>query len=248
MFVERETATLAVVETADGSLVKVLSRGLHSADAMAVLADMVTDLPALASRPQGIFIVGTGLDVTSLKARMEDLVPLPVIAPAEPELALARGAALAAANARHFELSTVGLAYSQDPDGPTDVAAPRALIDDVRHDRNALSLLGSSLTAIFVVGVLALVISLAVSIRTTADQRPSTSANTVVPSAAAPAPRAAAPEQPPMALPRPDAQTIEVAPPPPAAAPPPLIQPPPLIPPPSFVCRHLGPICRLAHR
>ena len=44
MFVERETATLAVVDTADGSVVKVLSESLHGGDAIAVVAEMVTDL------------------------------------------------------------------------------------------------------------------------------------------------------------------------------------------------------------
>lgn len=242
LFIERENATLAVVETADGSIVKVLSRSLHSADAMAVLVEMVTGGQALKSRPQGMFIVGSGADVTSVKAHLEDLVPLPVIAPAEPELALARGAALASANAPQFDVSTVGLAYSHDPDGQTDVAAPLVLIDDAPRDRNWLLLAGSSLTAIFVVGVLALVISLAVSIRPTADQGPSASANTFVRGTAAPAPHAAAPEtQPPLALPRPNAQTIQVAPPPPAVTAPVTQQP-------SFVCRHLSLVCRVARR
>lgn len=242
LFIERENATLAVVETADGSIVKVLSRSLHSADAMAVLVEMVTGGQALKSRPQGMFIVGSGANVTSVKAHLEDLVPLPVIAPAEPELALARGAALASANAPQFDVSTVGLAYSHDLDGQTDVAAPLVLIDDAPRDRNWLLLAGSSLTAIFVVGVLALVISLAVSIRPTADQGPSASANTFVRGTAAPAPHAAAPEtQPPLALPRPNAQTIQVAPPPPAVTAPVTQQP-------SFVCRHLSLVCRVARR
>lgn len=40
LFLDRDTATLSVVDGADGSVVKVLSRSLHSADAMAVLAEM----------------------------------------------------------------------------------------------------------------------------------------------------------------------------------------------------------------
>ena len=99
---------------------------------------------------------------------------------------------------RHFEASTVGLAYSQDPDGTTagtDVAglanaetqmAPvgsdGAFVDDyesltdmppVDGERKPFLLVGSALTSIFVVGVVALVISLAVSIRPTVDERPS---------------------------------------------------------------------------
>jgi len=118
-FIERDTATLSVVQTDDGSVVKVLSRSLHSADAMAVLAEMAAAVDAQDSRPQGMFVVGSGVDVTSVKSHLEHLVALPVNAPEEPELALARGAALASASAPGFEASTVGLAYSQDPDGTT---------------------------------------------------------------------------------------------------------------------------------
>ena len=117
MFVERDTATLAVVETADGSVVKVLSQNLHSADAIAVLTEMVTSLEAEESLPQGMFVVGSGVDVTSVKSHLKNLLSVPVIAPEEPQLALARGAALASASAPRFDASTVGLAYSQDPDG-----------------------------------------------------------------------------------------------------------------------------------
>ena len=129
LFIDRDTATLSVVQTDDGSVVKVLSRSLHSDDAMAVLTEMAAAVDAQDSPPQGMFVVGSGVDVSSVKAHLENLVSLPVSAPDEPELALARGAALASANAPAFEASTVGLAYSQDPDGTTagtayaDVAA-----------------------------------------------------------------------------------------------------------------------------
>jgi len=81
MFVERDTATLAVVETADGSVVKVLRHGLHSADPLAVLAEMVAGLQAENSMPEGMFVVGSEVDVTAVKAHLQDLVAVPVIAP-----------------------------------------------------------------------------------------------------------------------------------------------------------------------
>ena len=118
-FIDRDTATLSVVQTDDGSVVKVLSRSLHSDDAMAVLTEMAAAVDAQDAPPQGMFVVGSGVDVTSVKQHLQHLVSLPVSAPEEPELALARGAALAAANAPALEASTVGLAYSQDPDGTT---------------------------------------------------------------------------------------------------------------------------------
>ena len=66
MFVERDTATLALVETADGSVMRVLSQSqsLHSADAIAELAEMVAGLEAENVLPQGMFVVGSNVDVT----------------------------------------------------------------------------------------------------------------------------------------------------------------------------------------
>ena len=186
MFVERDTATLAVVETADGSVVKVLSQGLHGADAIAVVAEMVADLDVQDSVAQGLFVVGSGVDVTAVKAHLKDLVSVPVIAPEEPQLALARGAALASANAPRYDTSTIGLAYSQDPDettiyplaladdattflGHDDASPDTADIasdpDDVPERSKPFLLMGSSVTAIFVAGMMALTIAIAVSVR-----------------------------------------------------------------------------------
>jgi hypothetical protein len=233
LFIDRDTATLSVVQTDDGSVVKVLSRSLHSDDAMGVLSEMAAAVDAQDSSPQGMFVVGSGVDVSSVKAHLENLVSLPVSAPDEPELALARGAALASANSPAFEATTVGLAYSQDPDGTTAGNAYAALAaadtqlapvggDEhgaqtdieplaVEEGRKPFLLVGSALTSIFVVGVVALVISLAVSIRPTVDQRPSPGPNAIVPSTAAPAPAPVQEAQQPVAPapPPPPAETIK---------------------------------------
>jgi hypothetical protein len=235
LFIDRDTATLSVVQTDDGSVVKVLSRSLHSGDAMAVLADMAAAVDAQDSPPQGMFVVGSGVDVSAVKAHLETLVSLPVSAPDEPELALARGAALASANAPAFEATTVGLAYSQDPDGTTagnaylGLAAAETqlapagvgLVDEYSaqtdmepigtdEGRKPFLLVGSALTSIFVVGVVALVISLAVSIRPTVDQRPNPGPNAIVPSTVAPAPAPIQEAQQPVApAPPPPAETIK---------------------------------------
>jgi hypothetical protein len=236
LFIDRDSATLSVVQTDDGSVVKVLSRSLHSGDAMAVLAEMAAAVDAQDSPPQGMFVVGSGVDVSSVKSHLQSLISLPVSAPDEAEIALARGAALASANAPAFEATTVGLAYSQDPDGTTagnayagfaaaetQLAAVGAdpLLDDyaVQTDmgpiapeegRRPFLLVGSALTSIFVVGVVALVISLAVAIRPTADLRPSPGPNAIVPSTAAPvqAPAPVQQAQQPIAPP-PPAETIK---------------------------------------
>ena len=245
LLIEKDTATMSVVQTDDGSVVKVLSRDLHDSDAMAVLTDMAAAVESAESPPQGLFIVGSGVEAGSVKAHLENLISLPVSAPEEPELALARGAALASAHAPEMEASTAGLAYSQDPDGTTagsvypvalDGAAtqlapvgaaaaysdPIAYADDVERDaeaepepyygdesRKPFLLVGSALTSIFVVGVVALVISLAVSIRPTVDQRPSPGETPVIPSQAAPAPAPAPAPAAPAPAPPPPAQTIK---------------------------------------
>jgi uncharacterized membrane protein YgcG len=233
LFIDRDTATLSVVQTDDGSVVKVLSRSLHSDDAMGVFSEMAAAVDAQDSPPQGMFVVGSGVDVSLVKAHLENLVSLPVSAPDEPELALARGAALASANAPAFEATTVGLAYSQDPDGTTagnayaELAAADTQMASVgsvdygvqtdiepiaaEEGRKPFLLVGSALTSIFVVGVVALVISLAVSIRPTVDQRPSPGPNAIVPSTAAPAPAPVQEAQQPVAPapPPPPAETIK---------------------------------------
>ena len=71
MFVESDTATLSVVESANGSIIKVQSQGLEGADAVAELAAMVAGLEELQPQPQGLFLVGSGVNVRALKPRIE---------------------------------------------------------------------------------------------------------------------------------------------------------------------------------
>ncbi|MGE5696188.1 MAG: hypothetical protein ACM4D3_13425 [Candidatus Sericytochromatia bacterium] len=233
LLVDPDSATLALVDTGDGSIVKVCSRSLHGVEVMAVLREMVADLQSHTLAPEGIFIVGAGVDVSSVKEQLHSVVALPISAPDDAELAMARGAALAAARAPRSEASTIALAYAQDPDETTagdpvvdptvtsELAATpgAAQVNEVEPqpapsdgDRKPFLLVGSSLTAIFLLGVVTLVISLAVSIRPTADQRPSPGESAVLPSTAAPA----SPAPPPV----PQAQPVPPPPPAPASAPP----------------------------
>jgi len=118
LFVEPGTATLAVVETSDGSVADVHKEQLHGTSAEAATAElmeMVAGLDALSTRPGGLFVVGSGVDVAAIKAHLEEATSLSVSAAEEPETALAWGAALASANAPLFASSTAALAYAQDP-------------------------------------------------------------------------------------------------------------------------------------
>jgi hypothetical protein len=118
LFVEPDAATLAVVETSDGSIADVKKVPLNSASreiATAELMEMVAGLDELPTRPSGLFMVGSGVDVVSIKPHLKEATSLSVSAPDEPDTALARGAALASANAPLFASSTAALAYAQDP-------------------------------------------------------------------------------------------------------------------------------------
>ncbi|MBV9513060.1 MAG: hypothetical protein JO280_03305 [Mycobacteriaceae bacterium] len=192
MFIQRETATLSVVRTIDGATTFAVTRGLKGADAMAVLTEMVTGLKTHEPRPDGMFVVGSGgVDATAVKSNLENLVSMPVRAPDEPELALARAAALAAANAPRVDASTVGLAYSQQPDeaatGTGVLNGAKDTFDD-EENRKPFLLAGSALATMFAVGVVALVVSLAVHIQPAADQRTAPAPSAMHPGAVVPVP------------------------------------------------------------
>jgi hypothetical protein len=248
LFVEPDTATLAVVDSSDGSIAEVHREALPDDDdaAVASLTSLVSGAEELDTRPDGVFVVGSGIDIPMIKPALASATSLPLTAPEEPETALARGAALASANAPLFSSSTAARAYAQDPGtgGVTQHAMPDyyealaggAAVDGLAYSavpedapytgeftaathiaplpgeegsaRRSFTLVGSAVAAVFIIGVAALVVSLAVSIRPTAGVRPAPSQNVVAPTqqqvpeapapapAAPPAPQATVPEAP----------------------------------------------------
>ncbi|WP_269210874.1 hypothetical protein [Mycobacterium simiae] len=118
LFVEPDTATLAVVETADGSITDVYKEQIVAesyGEATAQLTGMLSWLDDRDFAPGGVFLIGSGVDLGPIKLALDSATALTVSAPEEPETALARGAALASANAPLFASSTAALAYAQDP-------------------------------------------------------------------------------------------------------------------------------------
>ncbi|APT13851.1 hypothetical protein FCV17_02825 [Mycobacterium avium subsp. hominissuis] len=262
LYIEPDTATLAVVDSADGSIADVRRQPLPEDDeaAVAELASMVSNAENLETRPDAVFVVGSGIDIPLIKPALEAATTLPLTAPEEPDTALARGAALASAHAPLFASSTAALAYAQDPgtgainplavapgyfETPADAgadglaysavpddpdefftgtqAAATELVDADYADRSSFKLVGSAVAAIFVIGVVALVVSLAIAIRPTANVRPSPNQNVVVaptrpaPAAPAPAPAPEAPASAPAAAPQAPAPAPEAPAPAPAA-------------------------------
>jgi uncharacterized membrane protein YgcG len=217
LFIEPDTATLAVVDSADGSIADIHRRPLPEDDeaAVASLVELVSGAEALETHPDAVFVVGSGVDIPLIKPTLDAATTLPVTAPEEPETALARGAALASASTPLLVSSTAARAYAQDPG--TGVHVPYALdpalfdnvgtgfaysavdsdeVDDDQSDRKPFALLGSVLASIFIIGVTSLVVSLAVSIRHTSGTRPDSGQAVVVPNQQAPEAPAPAPQAP----------------------------------------------------
>ncbi len=234
LFVEPETATLAVVDATDGSIVDMHRQHLATAGQeppVAELATMVAGLSTRGVRADGVFLVGCGTDIVPVKPALEAATPLEVMAPEEPEMALARGAALASANAPLFASSTAALAYALDPGtgevsprplGPTyldvwgntdaDALAYSAVADEddvTPRRRRPMFLAGSALAGIAAVVAGVVLFSLA-SDRPGANAPQNPRVSVATPAKQAPA---AAPSAPP------EAQPPAPAPPPPPPAP-----------------------------
>jgi hypothetical protein len=274
LYIEPDTATLAVVDSADGSIIDVHRQPLTDDDETAVtqLTALVSGAEAMATHPDAVFVVGSGVDIPMIMSALGEATTLPLTAPEEPETALARGAALASANAPLFASTTTAMAYAQDPDtgfiepfavapghvearadSGADSLAYSAVPDDFgdaytgqhlaasspvvagSREHKSFWLVGSVVAAILVVGMAALVVSLAIAIRPTAGERPAPQPPVAVPSQAAPPPAAPAPTpaapapEPQVApAPAPEATPVpEVIPEAPPAPPPPVYTPPP---------------------
>ena len=229
LFVEPKNATLAVVEVADGSIAELhrqpLPAGQGASRRAAHLATMVAGLDARASRADGVFLIGCGADIVSIKPALEAVTSLQVSAPEEPDMALARGAALASANAPLFSSSTAALAYALDPAtgemspgafGPTNLAYSALEDAEVAPRRTSFLVVGSALAAIFAVVAGVLLLSLTADRPSAARQYPRAGvANPAqVPSQPPQAQQLPPPSSPP---PPPPAPTAVAAPPPPPA-------------------------------
>jgi hypothetical protein len=214
VFIEVDSATLAVVDIADGSIVDLHRQSLKNASVAAALVTMVAGLDAPSSRADGVFVVGCGVDIVGIKPALEAATSLVVSVPEEPELALARGAAMASANAL-FASTTSALAYALDPG--TGEVNPRALnasyldvcavagvsegslaysaVDD-RHEadhpdvetrRKPLALVTGAIVGVAAVAAGFLVVSLTADVGPTAAQQTGAHDRVETPAAVAPA-------------------------------------------------------------
>lgn len=87
LFIEPDTATLAVVDTADGSVSEVCQQLLAEDDdaAVAEVVAMVAAAESLPARPDGVYVVGTGVDVAMIKPALDAATSLTVSVSEEQE-------------------------------------------------------------------------------------------------------------------------------------------------------------------
>jgi hypothetical protein len=234
LLVEPTSATRAVVDTSTGTITDVQRHPLPSGDdaALAKLTTLVAGAEVMRPRPDGVFVVGSDVDIRSIKPALEAATSLLVTTPEEPEMALARGASLAAANARFGAPRTVALsstptASTAAPDLADGAAAQHDPAPDVhppparerpwRSRKSVLTI--AAVTTVLIGGAAAA--ALAVGIGPHADQRPDVGPNVVAPvnppppnagppapapPSAVPAPRPAAPPQAPASSSQPSPQ------------------------------------------
>ena len=240
--VEPEAVVTLIVDAHEGAVQTAIGYDLESDED---LIDWLADILAGSEwQPDGLVLLGSGDGLDAIARRLEEIAGIPAFAPAEAELALARGAALASVN---------GIGVLDDPLFTLPVLPPPA------SNRNSKALRGA--TALLAAGVVAFVVSasVAVGLELLPDQgaRPQhrdvvNTAETpaalpeVAPAAPAPREQLAAPAE--QAAPQPEskpsfdpvpvvAMTMNVAPPPeappadapldPAGAPLPASAPPP---------------------
>jgi len=96
--VEPDAAVVAVVNAA-GVTVDRIARPLDGADVVELPSSVITMLELNDWHPEAIFVVGSAADLDLIVSTLEGVTESPVFSAADAELALARGAALAAARA-----------------------------------------------------------------------------------------------------------------------------------------------------
>ena len=98
--IEPETVIVLVVHTPEDAVQRAVNQALDSDDSLIEWLTAVferTDWP-----PEALVLVGSAGDLGALMPRLEEALAMPVFAPAEAQLALARGAALASAQRVEF--------------------------------------------------------------------------------------------------------------------------------------------------
>jgi hypothetical protein len=212
--IEPDAVITLVVNTSDGAVQTAFN---HSIDSNQSLISWLSTVFTKADwQPEALIIVGSAGGFESILAQLEDALSVPVFAPAEAELALARGAALASAQTIELTLEDLDDQYHYGVGERTPAGRHRPA-EPTRARRGNVGIL-----TMLVAGVLTFVVSVSVAVslefaprRDAGPGEPVPAVNAQTPAAVKPVPPPAAP-LPPVSIP-PAPQAVEAAPPLPEA-------------------------------
>ncbi|KAA0095891.1 hypothetical protein CIW49_20165 [Mycolicibacterium sp. P1-18] len=216
--IEPESVISLIVNTSDGAVQTAFNHSVDSDDALISWLSSVFTRADWA--PEALVVVGSAGDHDPVLHQLEDALSVPVYAPEEAKLALARGAALASAQSTEMPRAALDDAFVVQARSDRAENATR----DTRNARRR-SLATAGPLAMLAVGAVTFVVSVSLAVSTqltptrTAqpmDRVPAVRAET--PAAVRPVPPAAPP--PPVAVPQ--EPVVEAAPPPPPEAPAPV--------------------------
>jgi hypothetical protein len=114
--IEPDAVVVLVVDTADGGVQTAVN---HAVTTDEDLARWLSSIFAQAEwQPEALVLVGSGSDLEAITPHLEDVLSVPVFVPAEAQLALARGAAIASTQGPEFFLDDSGEHSDRVPTTP----------------------------------------------------------------------------------------------------------------------------------
>jgi hypothetical protein len=168
--IEPDSVITLVVNTSDGAVQTAFNHAIDSDESL--ISWLSTVFTKADWQPEALVVVGSAGGFESILPQLEDALSVPVFAPAEAELALARGAALASAQTIELPLDSGfgnGLDGRRDYAFTDDAPAGRHRSDDRRTDqgrsddrRRPLGHVGAA--TMLAAGVLTFVVSVSIAV------------------------------------------------------------------------------------
>lgn len=163
--VEPDTAIALIVHTDDGAVQTAINHGIDSDESL--IGWLSTVFARADWQPEALVVVGSAGGFDAVLPHLEDALSVPVFAPAEAPLALARGAALASTH-------NAGLPLDSSPVFPEGATGRHAAADASRFSPARI------LTGLLVAGVVTFVASASVAVAVQLSPRQQTAAEPAV--------------------------------------------------------------------
>jgi hypothetical protein len=125
--IEPETVIMLIVHSGEGAVQTAVNNGIDTEESL--LRWLRAVFARADWRPEALVMVGSGSELHGVMPRLESILSVPVFAPAESELALARGAALASAhNSDYLQIGRAPEPTPRERRRPLTQTAPLAML------------------------------------------------------------------------------------------------------------------------